>query len=101
MAQFSWVCWLRSLSQSVRKPFRKWHARLNLEPLESRVTPTNYTWTGNAGAARPQWSNPANWGPANAVTGQPDGNPAGNAGQVEDLIFPSGVALTNTRNHLT
>ena len=94
MAHFSWVRWLRSLWQPTPTTIRKSRRSLNLEQLETRVTPTTYTWTGNSMPADSHFSNPNNW--INTTTGLP-GAPTG---ALDDLVFQSGPTLLTAVNDL-
>ena len=85
MAPFSWLHWLRSLKTSRGRTFRRQglgdrrrrSSRLELEPLESRLAPATFTWTGGGGS-NTNWSNPSNWGGvAPKITDTPD------------LVFPT------------
>ncbi len=91
MAPFSWSRWLRSLFHPKIKTYRKVRRSLSLEHLETRLAPATYIWTGGS-AVNALWSNPKNWAGGVAPTGSP--------ATLDDLVFPSGVAVTNTNNDL-
>jgi autotransporter-associated beta strand protein len=61
-----------------------------MEELETRDTPTTFTWSGLGGDNN--WSSNANW-----VGGV---HPTGNPSQVEDLVFPQGPVQRVTNNDL-
>jgi hypothetical protein len=46
MAFFSWSNWLRSLVRPRVKPIRRRRYALTLEPLETRMAPATYIWSG-------------------------------------------------------
>jgi len=50
-----WLVRMASPNPSTR------YARLAFELLETRVTPTTFTWTGAAGAGAAGWNQPGNW----------------------------------------
>jgi autotransporter-associated beta strand protein len=89
MSASPWTRWLRSLLRPLPKKAR-WPGRLYLEPLEDRQAPATYIWTGNA--PNGNWSLDANW-----LNNQ---HPSGLASNLDDLVFPSGPAATNTVNDL-
>jgi hypothetical protein len=61
---------------------------LAIEPLEARVTPTTYTWTGLDLAAPTSWNDPRNW--SSTTGGVPvDGS---------DLVFPASPGGTLTED---
>src|SRR5947209_9724411 len=89
MASFSWLRWLRPSSRHKAQPVRKARREaLSLEALETRLTPTTFTWRGGFNA---NWSNPGNW--VNGIA--PTGNPA----EQDNLVFPA-VANLNSVNDL-
>src|ERR1043165_660624 len=71
-----------------------------LEPLETRLMPTTYTWTGYANT---DWSNSGNWSPSTSVPGSGDtaiingGNVRLDAGgvQIDSLELDNGKLDTN------
>jgi autotransporter-associated beta strand protein len=80
-----WGRWVARLFHK-RRPARRPQPvqRLSVEPLEDRVTPTQFIWTGGGGNAF--WSNPANW----------QGGVAPTSAALPDLVF-GGDAPTNRR----
>lgn len=58
MKQYPWRRWLKSLFGAGSKRGRRPTRSLAVETLETRVTPTTYTWQGGSGVL---WSKPANW----------------------------------------
>ena len=94
MAFFSWSRWLRSLLHPAVKPIRKLRRRthLRLEPLENRLAPAVFTWTGQDGNG--SWADKNNW-LSNGVHTAPLGQ------GTDDLVFPAGVTSVTTHNDLT
>jgi autotransporter-associated beta strand protein len=91
MARFSWGNWLRSFFRSQKKQRRKPFQRLRLEGLESRLVPTNFTWSGGGGA-NTNWSYGPNWVGGTA--------PTGSTIALADLLFPSSATSTVATNNL-
>ncbi len=63
-----------------------------LEPLETRLAPATFSWTGNGGAANQKWSAGVNW--AGGVA------PAASANPIDDLVFPASAANRTAVNDL-
>src|SRR5262249_41793193 len=86
--------WLRSLLRPALMPIRKLRrrTRLRLEPLESRLAPATFTWTGQDGNG--SWADRNNW-LSNRVHAAPTGQ------GTDDLVFPAGVTSTNPHNDIT
>ncbi len=57
---FNRVAKLINIGGTVKRDVRRRYASLQLEALESRITPTTYTWLPTAAGAY-DWTNPANW----------------------------------------
>ena len=59
MAPFTWSRWLRSKFRPRVTSYRKPDRRPAVEPLETRLAPATFTWTG--GGQDTKWSTNANW----------------------------------------
>jgi len=91
MAFFSWTRWLRSLVSPTVKPIRTRRRFVpKLEPLENRLAPAAFTWSGNGLDSK--WSTDANW-----IGGA---HPTGVSG-AEDLVFPANASRKVNVNDLT
>src|SRR5689334_18019224 len=86
-----WGRWVARLFQQQRRARRPRSGRpaLYFEPLEDRVTPTTFIWSGLGG--NNNWSNPANW-LGNAAPSNP-ANP--------DIVFNSATPRLNTTNDIS
>jgi autotransporter-associated beta strand protein len=86
-----WGRWLTRLFKQGRtvSRVRSRQRPLAFEPLEDRLTPTTYTWTG--GAATPNWNNAGNW--SSSVGGFPTNG--------ADLVFGPGTTQLSLNNNLT
>jgi autotransporter-associated beta strand protein len=80
MAPFSWSRWLRSFVRPPVKAFRRPRRtrRLDVEPLETRLAPATFVWSGLG--KDNHWSTGANWFGGVAPSGS-----------LDDLVFPHGV----------
>src|SRR5437763_1217600 len=94
MAFFSWSRWLRSLLRPAVKPIRKLRRRteLRLEPLELRLAPAVFSWTGQD--QNGSWADKNNWF-SNGVHAAPTGQ------GTDDLVFPAGVTFVNSNNDVS
>src|ERR1043166_4897945 len=96
MAFFNWSRWLRSLyTPRTKQPIRKARAgrpfrTLEIEQLESRLSPATFTWTGNGATAN--WSNAANWSDPTNTAPTGSGN--------EDLVFAAAAVQFSPVNDI-
>jgi autotransporter-associated beta strand protein len=67
--------------------FRKPDSRPRVEPLETRLAPATFTWTGAAGKDT-SWSNGANWSGGVA--------PSTSDSPLDDIVFPGGTPAPTT-----
>ncbi|MFO0880153.1 MAG: autotransporter-associated beta strand repeat-containing protein [Gemmataceae bacterium] len=88
MKRHVWTRWLRALiPHTVRNVSHQTRSRrLSVEDLEIRLAPATRIWDG--GGTTPNWGEAANW--------QGDALPQNG----DDLLFPSGVAKTDTFNNI-
>ncbi len=95
MAAFSWLRWLRSWFRPQVKTYRRSKPRkvLGLEHLETRITPTTYTWKGGAAAGVTAWHLGANWVGNQAPSILP--------GSVNNLVFSTGAANLTPNDDIT
>ncbi len=82
---FSWGRWLKSLVAPRQGTYRTVRYLPRLEELESRVTPTTYTWSGAAGTGL--WSTPGNW--------QGNAAPSVFSAATDTYVFGSAAAVGN------
>src|SRR5208282_5394432 len=91
MIPFSWSRWLRSFLRPQVQTFRKKPPRygLSLEPLEKRLAPAQFVWSGQGGDNH--WSTGKNWVGGVAPSGLTSAlAPAG-----DDLIFGTNAAVAD------
>ena len=91
--------WVRTIfsKKRVAKAVLRPRARVRLEELESRLTPANYSWTGNAGTLN--WGDPNNWS-GSVVPGSADDVTISKAG-VSTITIGAGNFAVRSLNDTT